>query len=332
MTLSPAAVRGLIRKLSHSQQEELFQDLRPWIDQMGVGAKAGLNLQEFRERRFHAGLKCPHCNDSKVKKNGTFLDKRKMRRQRYLCKVCGKAFGDFTGTPLAGTHRADLWPAMTKRLLDGRSLRQTAAELGISLGTAFAWRHKLLAAHRDGKAPNMTGIVEADETFFRVSNKGKRGLKRKPRRRGEVPLHWEPKVDLACVVVAQDRRGQSAARHVGRGQRRGAAIRRLLEAVMARSATLCSDGAQVYRKFCKDKGIRYRCVMPRKRLKKGAIYHLNHVNNWHSRFKSAVNHRFKGVATKYLDNYAAWQVLCDKVKAVNPNTAAKRAIFEACAA
>lgn len=40
------------------------------------------------------------------------------------------------------------------------------------------------------------------------------------------------------------------------------------------------------------------------------LYHIQNVNGLHSRLKHWVD-RFKGVATKYLDNYLAWFLFVD---------------------
>lgn len=40
------------------------------------------------------------------------------------------------------------------------------------------------------------------------------------------------------------------------------------------------------------------------KFKKG-IYHIQHINSYHSRLKKWMN-RFNGVATKYLNNYMYW--------------------------
>lgn len=40
------------------------------------------------------------------------------------------------------------------------------------------------------------------------------------------------------------------------------------------------------------------------------LYHIQNVNGLHSRLKQFIN-RFKGVATKYLDNYLAWFLFVD---------------------
>lgn len=40
------------------------------------------------------------------------------------------------------------------------------------------------------------------------------------------------------------------------------------------------------------------------------LYHIQNVNGLHARLKQFIN-RFKGVATKYLDNYLAWFLFVD---------------------
>ena len=72
------------------------------------------------------------------------------------------------------------------------------------------------------------------------------------------------------------------------------------------SALLCTDTATNYKKFAKLKGLLHETVNERQkqRIKKG-IYHIQHVNNSHSRLKAWME-RFQGVATKYLDNYLYW--------------------------
>lgn len=44
--------------------------------------------------------------------------------------------------------------------------------------------------------------------------------------------------------------------------------------------------------------------MPKGKKKLG-IYHLQHVNSFHSRLKNWMN-RFQGIATKYMSDYLAW--------------------------
>lgn len=72
------------------------------------------------------------------------------------------------------------------------------------------------------------------------------------------------------------------------------------------SALLCTDTATNYKKFARIKGLHHETINERQkqRVKKG-IFHVQNVNNFHSRLKTWIR-RFQGVATKYLDNYLYW--------------------------
>lgn len=55
------------------------------------------------------------------------------------------------------------------------SVRQSAEICGITVPTAFAWRHKILNALRNTCEHQMlSGTVELDRTFFNLSFKGSR--------------------------------------------------------------------------------------------------------------------------------------------------------------
>ena len=71
---------------------------------------------------------------------------------------------------------------------EGLSLNQVARRLGAAQSTAFRWRHRFLACPRHVQARQLQGIAEADESCFRMSCKGQRGLLRKARRRGGKAL------------------------------------------------------------------------------------------------------------------------------------------------
>ena len=75
-------------------------------------------------------------------------------------------------------------------MIEGMSVCKTAKEVGISVPTAFFWRHKVLAALRTLDKPIPAGKVESDETYFWYSLKGTRRLReligREPKKRGEA--------------------------------------------------------------------------------------------------------------------------------------------------
>ena len=76
------------------------------------------------------------------------------------------------GTPL-GLHRKDRWLSFGDALATGETVQASAERCGVSVGTAFRWRHRFLKAV--AMAPDkLRGIVEADETYVLESHKGER--------------------------------------------------------------------------------------------------------------------------------------------------------------
>lgn len=58
----------------------------------------------------------------------------------------------------------------------GLPLRETARIVGIALSTAFRWRHRFLQSVVAHQPEVIEEILEVDETYFRISHKGQRGL------------------------------------------------------------------------------------------------------------------------------------------------------------
>lgn len=156
------------KNLEPQEQEELLAHLH------GILFPEELDINvltpDLREIRFPHKVHCPYCKAGKVKRNGTYRG-----RQRYLCqsKRCGKSFNDLTGSPIAGTHHPDKWMKYLKYMAESRKLPEISKELDIHISTAFKWRHKVLDALRQLEKDQLSGIVEADETYFLESKKGK---------------------------------------------------------------------------------------------------------------------------------------------------------------
>jgi len=56
-------------------------------------------------------------------------------------------------------------------MLERKSLPETAEEVGVSIPTAFNWRHKVLSALKKNKTDKLSGLLEVDDTFFLHSQK-----------------------------------------------------------------------------------------------------------------------------------------------------------------
>lgn len=319
-----------IRSLTAPQQAEVARELSPWLasllDHRPRRRAGGPAVEELEEARFREGLRCVHCGHDGLAAWGSYRN-----RARYRCRACGKTFNTLTGTPFAHAKRSPLWPDFARCHLLGYSVRKTAKVMGVHPATAFRWRHRLMNAIRRLTPEVLAGVVEADETYFRHSRKGQRDL-RNPRKRGQPAKKRGLSKGQVAVLTARDREGRTVARVAGRGKPTSAAIADVLTPSVRAGSTLCTDGADGYRRFCAGAGVAHQPVgnVPGTRVV-GGVYHIQHINAYHRRLKQWMR-RFNGVATKYLDNYLRWHVFVEATKDLARRAARHRLLLDACAA
>lgn len=297
-------LKDLINSLSPSEKQELIGLLS------NSATTSPDQMTKFQESRFSQGLFCPKCGcSSNIVRNGKYNGK-----QRYLCKNCHSTFMWTQNTILHRTHKSiETWQAYLDCMARGLSIRQSAEICNISIPTAFYWRHKLLDAMHSKLNNNgikLSGIIESDETYFRVSYKGQRkGIPRESRKRGGQANKRGLSNEQACVVCGLDRQGNVRSKVSNLGKISAKDLTRVYTHKVKNGAIFCTDSEKSYRKFAKENGFRL-IQLERGKYKQG-IYHINHINSYHSHLKSFVAH-FKGVATKYLDNYLVWNQLKNK--------------------
>jgi len=113
---------------------------------------------------------------------------------------------------------------------------------------------------------------------------------------------------------------------VGRGRIKATEIDAVLGSRLLLGVSLCTDSARNYIAFAKMKGLHHEMVNVHKGVYvRRGIYHIQHVNLYHQRVKQWML-RFKGVSTKYLDNYLFWFRFLERYKNLSPYEA-KRSIL-----
>lgn len=294
-----------IQSLSAEERIQLISDLN--LEHYESGDYVSKVLDEKENK---TPISCPHCNSTEVISRGSHKGVK-----RYQCKACNRYFSGNYGTALHGIHKKDKWQQYIECMNEQLSLKKSAEKVGISYRTSFIWRHKILSTLKDAEPNQLEGIVEADDTYFRYSEKGSRRLKRKPRKRGSGNMTL--KKNKVPVVVAADRKGNTVLNVAGRGTVNRKDLRAVMAGKFHPDATLCSDGANVYKGLAMQEGIQHvRSAIHGRPVAKNKAYNIQTVNQLHKELKEYMN-RFNGVSTKYLQNYLYWFMLTKKKIAKN---------------
>lgn len=291
-------LKNLISSLSQADKQELIASLSSSENVVNSSADT------FQEARFSNGLFCSKCGCAEnIVKYGQYNGK-----QRYLCKNCHSTFTMTSNSILHGTRKSlAIWEKYLECLLNGFSLKKTAKICGISIPTAFYWRHKILDALKKRENKKLQGIIESDETYFLLSYKGqKKGLPRKSKKRGTPARKRGLSNEQVCVPCGVDRTGNILSGISNLGKISTQDLNRFYSDKVSPKAIFCTDSEKSYIKFARDNDFRL-IQIERGKHKKG-IYHINHINAYHANLKSFID-KFKGVATKYLENYLTWNLI-----------------------
>jgi transposase-like protein len=283
--LNPAQVDTVLRRLSDPMESE------------SLGTTVLLGKPEC----------CPRCRKSDIRPWGF-----RSGVPRYRCRSCNSAFNPVSGSPLAGLRYKDKWLVYAKCLLESKTIRACAKECGISIPTAFRWRHRFLKMLDELKPSELKGIIEVDETLFLASKKGDRHLGRSPRKRGGTAEKPGQSPEQVRVLVARDRNSSTTDFIVPNGT--ASAVESVLASVIADDSILCTDGSLALAAFAERQKIFHLSL----NLSAGErvvlkTFHIQNVNAYHSRLKKWME-RFNGVSTKWLSRYLGWWRILDSMK------------------
>lgn len=305
--------------LSSIEKDQLLQMIQKVLLTSSISINS--ELEGIRESRFLSGVICPHCGCEHVVGHGKYRG-----RQRYKCKSCLITFNDLSFSPMSGTHYQDKWPEYVELMCESRSIPYIAQELNISVPTAFYWRHKILNSMKKIDLNQVYGIIESDEKFFKESFKGQKKLtSRKAYSRGGSAQKRGISDEQVCVVVAMSRDGEILSKKAGKGRITADQIDSAIGKYISPNSVLCSDSATNYRSFAIKKGLQHEKVNAKnKKYVVNKIYHIQHVNSYHERLETWINRHFRGVSTKYLDNYLVWSRFLELNKKLDINNKKKK--------
>ena len=226
---------------------------------------------------------------------------------------------------MAGFNRKERWLAFGTCLADGDTVRASAVRCGLPSTRP--------SAGGTGSLPSEAGIREslpassrADETYVLESRKGERNLDRKARRRGGKASKRGLSSEQVPVLVAADRSGMTVSAVLPAVN--ADALRDVIEPVVDEDIVLVSDGHRAYPPCAAAMGVRHEALNLSGGERVRNAFHIQTVNSRHGQLKGFLR-RYRGVATKYLDNYLRWfqQVELDNA---SPRSCLANAIDRSC--
>ena len=248
---------------------------------------------------------CPRCKCEYVTKAGVHNG-----RQVYKCKNCKYQFRETAKSFVYHMHKYYLLINYIKCMLEGKSLRACAKEVGISLPTSFRWRHKILSAIQGLEGGiNFSGITEVDELLMQYSEKGRRYKSLEEKEQAMNTVH--PNV---AVLVMTDREGNLLFKHTGENRVQNSQIKEELKRRVSEKNLICFKPNDEFKQAVKESPSKK--VLVRRKTKGLAIYSVNIAEKKITNFLVWML-RFRGVATKYLQNYLMWFVVMNKYLKAN---------------
>ena len=267
-----------------------------------------------------AACACPRCGS-----NASYRHGQANGLQRFRCRRCGRTFNALSGTPLARLRLKHHWLDYLDRMLDSRSVRRSANELGVASTTTFRWRHRFLTRTKDDRPAQLGGITEADEMYVLESHKGSRKLDRLPRKRGGKATKRGISNEQMCILVARDRDGRTIDAVVGKGALRPQHLHAHLQPRLARDVLLVTDAHSAYPAFARAAGISHEAVNASAGVRTRGALHIQNVNAYHSRMRGWLI-GFRGVASRYLSNYFGWRWALDGQRIATPEVFLRAAL------
>jgi transposase-like protein len=288
--------------LDKTSYMDILQQIRELIPELTLLERAFL-INELSKGRHVAELpkptSCPYCTSSEFIKYSFYKG-----NQRYSCKSCKRTFTQRTGTVLQSLKKPDDFLHYYSAMIEDGfvPMRKMTKKFGISLQTAFDWRHKaliLLDVHKDA----FKDITEIDDLWFRFNSKGRKDLHFSKKRGYSNKLgdnDFETK-----LLVAADRNNHLDMSVVRVGRIKKIDIIRKIGDRVNANTTLTSDKHSSIASFAKELNVKHVTFKAKDHVA-DKTHHVQYVNNIASRLKHEINHNLRGVATKYLQNYANW--------------------------
>ena len=259
-------------------------------------------LGYLENMRWPEGVQCLACESQRISKFQTKESTRKRfskklgnvevrvpSRHLYQCLECGRQFSAALGTLFHDSHLPlQKWFLAIALLCNAKksiSALQLQRDLEVSYRTAWYLAHRIRKAMEGKDSPQLTGIVESDETF--IGGRFDKRRKRKP---------WKKPAVHGLI----ERGGKLEARHVSIATKE-VLVAVVKDRVSPESQLLVTDESAVYRTL----GETYVHATVNHSIKEWArgSVHTNSLEGAFSLFKRAIIGSFHKISIKHLQRY-----------------------------
>ncbi len=268
------------------------------------------------------GMICRKCGFEHFVKNG-----RTRGVQRYKCRACKSTQSHDANTPLYNLKLKDKWADFVFIMLDKdrcHTCESIAKDLDINYKTAHAWRHKLASSLNKSNNIELSSETELDEVYMPFTVKGVIGKEKYEEYYGpgdknnviselrEQEIQMENDSYQSIYMCIHNREGDFDFIPI-KIQKKGIVseedIKRIMSEIELSNKTIITDSEPSLKAFLnKIPGVNH-LIFKSSDIKKGILkeksIHNNNINNTMMLFKDWMK-GFKGVSTKYLQNYMKW--------------------------
>ena len=245
---------------------------------------------------------CPECGTIHVIKWGHYRGEK-----RYKCKECNHTFTNNTRRLSYGIQKTTAFQDFGELMFSGHyySISYMAKLIGISRNTAFDWRHKYLNSIGSAKVDShFSTEIEMDDVWILFNEKGRKGIEN-PHHRGGTGSAGD-NANQVKLLFTVERDGDIDISLVCSGRLKAIDVENAVGSDFDKGAVLYSDKHASIGAFAKmHPEICHQTFTACKHTDQGNV-HVQHLNQMALELKKIINGKMKGVATKYLQNYANW--------------------------
>lgn len=291
---------GVIRKKSNVKAS--FHSI---LVEKALGTKLlSINTQITKHRI------CPFCQATGIVKIGKVKG-----IQRYKCKVCLRNIRENHNTLFYGMKQQEKFEKFYEKFLFRKTLKQSAAEVGVSIQTAFKWRHHILAFFEESiNKPNMFGECEIDIISIQHSSKGQKTLKLGARKRGGGLLvsRTNKKNNEKMNILIAINPINVFLKVIGCGNVKRSDIDIGLKNAFYIMPKIRSRSDIRFRTFARDHRVEHEIASQRKKYSRDDFGLLPFINDAVESLREWLIY-FHGVSSKHLQHYLSWFVFLYRV-------------------